>query len=126
MTVPQGSSHGATFSRRCRRNATICVRPMPQEQTPLAVNQGTPGPFACELAVVGGGLVGMTLAIACAEAGLEVVLLDREDPRRTVEEGFDGRASAIAYGSQQGLDAIGLWAKLADEAEPILEIRVAD
>ena len=84
------------------------------------------GPHACELAVVGGGLVGMTLAIACAEAGLDVVLLDREAPRRMVDEGFDGRASAIAYGSQQALQAIGLWAKLADEAEPIQEIRVAD
>ena len=81
---------------------------------------------SCELAVVGGGLVGMTLAIACAEAGLDVVLLDREEPRHMLEATFDGRASAIAYGSQQGLAAIGLWAKLTAAAEPIREIRVAD
>ncbi|HUK10374.1 MAG TPA: UbiH/UbiF/VisC/COQ6 family ubiquinone biosynthesis hydroxylase [Stellaceae bacterium] len=80
----------------------------------------------CELAVVGGGLVGTTLAIACAGAGLDVVLLDREKPEHLIEETFDGRASAIAFGSQEALAAIGLWAKLAAQAEPILEIRVAD
>src|SRR5581483_5057453 len=81
---------------------------------------------ATELAVVGGGLVGMTLAIACAEAGLDVVVIDREPPARMVLEDFDGRASAIAYGSQQALQAIGLWAEIGGDAEPIREIRVAD
>ena len=83
-------------------------------------------PPASDLAIVGGGLVGLTLGIACAEAGLAVAIIDREDPRRTVAEDFDGRASAIAYGSQRGLEAIGLWGKVAADASPILEIRVAD
>jgi 2-octaprenyl-6-methoxyphenol hydroxylase len=41
-------------------------------------------------------------------------------------QGFDGRSSAIAYGSHQALNALGLWPEIAAEAEPILEIRVAD
>ncbi len=41
-------------------------------------------------------------------------------------EPFDGRTSAIAHGSQQVLAGIGLWPLVAAEAEPILEIRVAD
>ena len=79
-----------------------------------------------ELAVVGGGLVGLSLGIACAQAGLDTLVVDREDPAVTLAESYDGRASAIAYGSQQILSGLGIWAKLASEAAPILEIRVAD
>ena len=79
-----------------------------------------------ELVVVGGGLVGLSLGIATAEAGLDTLVVDREDPAVTLAEGFDGRASAIAYGSQQILSGLGLWPRLAAEAAPILEIRVAD
>ncbi len=79
-----------------------------------------------ELIVVGGGLVGLTLAIACAEAGIEVAIIDREDPAAMLAEPFDGRTTAIAHGSQQVLAGIGLWPLVAAEAEPILEIRVAD
>jgi 2-octaprenyl-6-methoxyphenol hydroxylase len=79
-----------------------------------------------ELIIVGGGLTGMTLAIACAGAGVSVAVVDREDPATMVEEAFDGRTTAIAYGSQRVLDGIGLWPLVAHEAEPIREIRVAD
>jgi 2-octaprenyl-6-methoxyphenol hydroxylase len=79
-----------------------------------------------ELIVVGGGLSGLTLAIACATAGLEVAVIDREDPATMLAEPFDGRTTAIAEGSRQVLDGIGLWPLVASEAEPILEIRVAD
>jgi 2-octaprenyl-6-methoxyphenol hydroxylase len=79
-----------------------------------------------ELVIVGGGMVGLSLAIACGSAGLAVVVADRETPSRMIAETFDGRASAIAYGSQQILAGIGLWEKVAGAAEPIREIRVAD
>jgi 2-octaprenyl-6-methoxyphenol hydroxylase len=79
-----------------------------------------------ELVIVGGGLVGLTLATACAGAGLDVTVIDREDPARMVGAEFDGRTSAIAFGSQRILAGIGLWDKIAPQAEPIREIRVAD
>ena len=79
-----------------------------------------------ELLIAGGGLNGLLLGIACAGAGLAVALVDREDPAAMLDQGFDGRSSAIAYGSQQVLSALGLWPFIAAEAEPILEIRVAD
>jgi len=81
---------------------------------------------AHELVIVGGGLVGLSLGIACAQAGLDTLVVDREDPAVMRADSFDGRASAIAYGSQQILSALGIWPKLAGEAQPILEIRVAD
>ena len=79
-----------------------------------------------ELVVAGGGLVGMLLGVACAGAGLEVAVIDRQDPAAMLDEGFDGRTSAIAYGSRLVFDGIGLWPRIAAEAEPIREIRVAD
>jgi 2-octaprenyl-6-methoxyphenol hydroxylase len=79
-----------------------------------------------ELLIAGGGLNGLLLGIACAGAGLTVALVDREDLAAMLDQGFDGRSSAIAYGSQQVLSAIGLWPLLVAEAEPIREIRVAD
>jgi 2-octaprenyl-6-methoxyphenol hydroxylase len=79
-----------------------------------------------ELIIVGGGLSGLTLAIACAAAGIEVAVVDREDPATMLAEPFDGRTTAVAEGSKRVLDGIGVWPLAAQEAEPILEIRVAD
>jgi 2-octaprenyl-6-methoxyphenol hydroxylase len=79
-----------------------------------------------ELVVAGGGLVGLLLAIACAGSGLEVALVDRQDLQAMQDASFDGRSSAIAYGSRLVLQGLGLWPELAPQAEPILEIRVAD
>jgi 2-octaprenyl-6-methoxyphenol hydroxylase len=79
-----------------------------------------------ELAVVGGGLNGLTLGIACASAGLEVAVIDREDPTTMLGERFDGRTSAVAFGSMRVLDGIGVWPLVAGKAEAIREIRVAD
>ena len=79
-----------------------------------------------ELVVAGAGLTGMLLGVACAGAGLEVVVVDPQEPAAMLMPGFDGRTSAIAYGSRLVFDGIGLWPDIAAEAEPIREIRVAD
>ena len=79
-----------------------------------------------ELVIAGAGLTGMLLAVACAGAGLEVGVIDPQDPAAMLTPGFDGRTSAIAYGSRLVFDGIGLWPDIAAEAEPIREIRVAD
>ena len=79
-----------------------------------------------EVLVAGGGMVGLSFAVALAEAGLEVVLVDQQDPALFREEAFDGRASAIARGSQQALTVLGLWAGMAPAAAPIRDIRISD
>lgn len=82
--------------------------------------------YVAEVAVVGGGLVGTTIATILARAGLETVLVDREDPAKLTGAAYDGRASAIAYSSQRLLAAGGLWTHMAPDAQPIEEIRVSD
>src|SRR5438309_11296297 len=79
-----------------------------------------------ELLIAGGGLTGLLLGITCAGAGLMVAIVDRQDPAALLADDFDGRSSAIGYGSHKVLDAIGLWPEIARDAEPIREIRVAD
>jgi 2-octaprenyl-6-methoxyphenol hydroxylase len=79
-----------------------------------------------DIAVVGGGLSGLSLAIACAAAGIDTAVIDREDPAKFRDAAYDGRTTAIAFGSQQVLKGIGVWDALAPHAEPIRAIRVAD
>jgi 2-octaprenyl-6-methoxyphenol hydroxylase len=79
-----------------------------------------------EILVAGGGMVGLTFAVALAEAGLEVVVVDRLDPAQQRDEAFDGRSSAIARGTQQALQVLGLWQGMAPAAAPILDIRISD
>jgi len=82
--------------------------------------------FDGEVLIVGGGMVGLTLAAALGGAGLAVALVDAAPEAARLDPGYDGRASAIAHGSQRMLAAIGAWSGMAGEAEPILDIRVSD
>jgi 2-octaprenyl-6-methoxyphenol hydroxylase len=84
------------------------------------------GDSLADILIIGGGLVGLTLAQALGGAGLRVMVVDRERPATAAADHFDGRASAIAWGSAQVLRAIGLWDRLADHAQPIHDIRVSD
>jgi len=79
-----------------------------------------------EVAIVGGGMVGGTLAVALAQAGIATALIDRTDPATLTGEGYDGRASAIAHATHRLLQAVGLWTRLVPHAEAILDIRVSD
>lgn len=83
-------------------------------------------PWTGDVAIIGGGMVGMTLAAALGGAGLSVAVIDAEAPPAMTAAAFDGRSSAIAHGSQQVLAGVGAWAAMAPEAQPILDIRVSD
>ena len=79
-----------------------------------------------DLAVVGAGLNGSLLALAAGEAGLSTALIDRLPLNSFTDAGFDGRTTAIAYTSHRLFAALGIWPDLADQAEPILDIRISD
>ncbi len=91
------------------------------------MNKALPGrEITAEVAIVGAGLVGVTLAAALARFGVKTVVIDRLDPAATIAADFDGRASAVALSGQRFLSAIGIWPHLATQNEPIREIRVSD
>jgi 2-octaprenyl-6-methoxyphenol hydroxylase len=79
-----------------------------------------------DILIVGGGLNGPALALALAGAGLAVTLVEARAPGIGLEAGFDGRAYALSHGSVQVLRALGLWDRIAPEAQPIRSIQVAD
>lgn len=83
-------------------------------------------PIDVDVAVVGAGLVGATLSIALAGAGLRVAVIDRAAPADLTDAAFDGRASSIALSSARMLGAIGVWAQLDPHACAIHDIRVSD
>ncbi len=82
--------------------------------------------FETEVLIAGGGMVGLTLGIALAGAGIATIVVDAADPAVLRAAAYDGRSSAIARGTQQALAALGIWPGMAAAAEPILEIRVSD
>jgi 2-octaprenyl-6-methoxyphenol hydroxylase len=79
-----------------------------------------------DLLILGGGLVGMTLALAAARKGLSSHVVDRADPAELTAEGFDGRASAISTASWNLFANIGLADRLEPHGSPISSIAVTD
>ena len=79
-----------------------------------------------DLLILGGGLVGMTLALAAARKGLSSHVVDRADPAELTAEGFDGRASAISTASWNLFANIGLADRLEPHGCPIASIAVTD
>lgn len=79
-----------------------------------------------DLVILGGGLVGMTLALAAARKGISSHVVDKADPAELTAEGFDGRASAISTASWNLFRNIGLDAKLEPLGCAIEAIAVTD
>lgn len=79
-----------------------------------------------DLLILGGGLVGMTLALAAARKGISSHVVDRADPAELTADGFDGRASAISTASWNLFENIGLADALAPHGCPIQSIAVTD
>lgn len=79
-----------------------------------------------DLLITGGGLNGPALALAAAQAGLSVTLVDALPRDTRKRRNFDGRSYALAQGSIRLLRALGLWDRLAKDAQPMLEIKVTD
>ena len=83
-------------------------------------------PTECDVLIVGGGLVGSTLAHALAQIPVSTVLVEERDPGRLEAPGFDDRSTALASGSRRILDGLGLWDEVAGAAEPIRTIHISE
>ena len=80
----------------------------------------------CDIAIVGGGFNGPALALAAAQVGLRVIVLDATSHKPRKNAKFDGRAYALALASKRLLAAVGDWENVTQDAEPMLNIRVSD
>ncbi len=79
-----------------------------------------------DVIILGGGLVGLTLAAALDAHELSSIVVDPADPVATLGAAFDGRASAVASASWRMLEAIGVARRLAGQGNPIERIAVSD
>ncbi|MFP3873211.1 MAG: 2-octaprenyl-6-methoxyphenyl hydroxylase [Thiohalophilus sp.] len=89
------------------------------------MNASSPNEF--DLVIVGGGLVGASLACALAESPLRIAMVEAQPFNTEQHPGFDARTVALAAGSQQIFAAMGLWEAIAAQGvTPIRRIHVSD
>lgn len=98
----------------------------PPVDNPARSAQKTDMTHDTDIAIVGGGLNGPALALALADAGFPVTVIDALPAGARGEETFDGRGYALALASQRLLKAIGVWSAVAPDATPLLEIKISD
>ena len=79
-----------------------------------------------DVIILGGGLVGLTIAIALDRHGLSSIVVDPADPEKMLTPQYDGRATAVASASWRMLEAIGVGERLEGQGCPISSIRVSD
>jgi 2-octaprenyl-6-methoxyphenol hydroxylase len=80
---------------------------------------------SCDVAIAGGGMVGLSLAVALAGLPLEVVVFEPVGADAEEQPSFDSRTTALSAGSRRVLEGIGVWPLVAREATPIRTIHVS-
>lgn len=82
------------------------------------------------IAIIGGGLVGASLALAlqqdARERGWRIALIEPFAPGNAFQPSYDARASALAYGSQQIYQRLGIWDQVAQRAQAIEHIHISE
>ena len=79
-----------------------------------------------DVAIVGGGMVGASFALALRDTELRVLLIESVPPDSAAQPSFDERTTALGNGSRQIFEALGVWPAMAGDAAPIRSIHVSD
>nr|WP_315053956.1 UbiH/UbiF/VisC/COQ6 family ubiquinone biosynthesis hydroxylase [uncultured Brevundimonas sp.] len=79
-----------------------------------------------DIIIAGAGLAGAAFALAAAQGGLKVVMIDPQPFELQLAPTFDGRSTAIAFSTFRMLDALGLGEDLRPHACRMDRILVTD
>lgn len=81
-----------------------------------------------DLIIIGGGMVGASLAISLAGQALRIALVETASLHNSESmlPGYDDRAIALSFGSRRIFDGMGLWKNIAPQTTPIQGIHVSD
>ncbi len=82
--------------------------------------------YDADIIIVGGGLNGCTAALALAQIGQDVILIDAQPKEILAAPEFDGRGYALALTSKNMLNVLGIWADVAGNSCPMHDIKVSD
>jgi 2-polyprenyl-6-methoxyphenol 4-hydroxylase len=85
------------------------------------------------ITIIGGGMVGMSLALLLSRQNAEwkIALLDAQEfpddaMDKLFQPSFDARSTAIAHGSMEIFESLGIWDRLNQQATAIKKIHVSD
>jgi 2-octaprenyl-6-methoxyphenol hydroxylase len=79
-----------------------------------------------DIAIVGGGMVGASLAVALEGLGVRTALIEAVPHDAAAQPSFDERTTALSNGSRCILKTLGVWQEVADTATRIAKIHVSD
>lgn len=83
-----------------------------------------------DVAIIGGGLVGASLALAlqteARRRGWRIVLIEPFAPGEGYQPSYDARSTALSYGSRLIYESLGVWPAIAEQATAIERIHVSD
>src|SRR6202521_6331334 len=82
-------------------------------------------PQAFDIAIVGGGMVGASLAVALAPLGLKVAMIEAVAHESAAHPSFDERTTALSNGSRRILETLGVWPGVAADATRIAKGHVS-
>jgi len=83
-------------------------------------------PAHVDVAIVGGGMVGASLALALGELSCRVALIEAVEPDSAGQPSFDARTTALANGTRRIYETLGVWQELEALATPIRRIHVSE
>jgi 2-octaprenyl-6-methoxyphenol hydroxylase len=79
-----------------------------------------------DVAIVGGGMVGASLALALRGLGVDVLLVEGIAPGSSAQPSFDDRTTALGNASRRIFESLGVWGDIAPQASGIRTIHVSD
>lgn len=80
-----------------------------------------------DILIIGGGMVGASLAVALAPLPLRVGLIEAVEFESNAQPSYDDRTVALSYGSKRIFESLGVWSRLeARGATPIQRIHISD
>ncbi len=79
-----------------------------------------------DILIIGGGMVGASLAIALRDQPLRIAMVEAVPFRSASQPSYDDRAIALSQGSRRIFDAMGVWDALAPAATAIERIHISD
>lgn len=95
---------------------------MPQTAV-LPVSSSSPSTPDYDVAIVGGGIVGATLAASLKHSGLSVAIIEAQSQSEAVAK---GQAYAIHLSSQQVFEQLGVWSRIEPQVEYFQRVRLSD